>query len=320
MLAGHIHPHTLEPYPAAAPPSGTQTQQASQQPNQPLQSGQQQQPSIAGRRQLGSWVAAGKAQQQQNGLGPSQPLPPPMLQRLQRQWEGVSPRQGGQGQPAGTDMSDVLQSYQPPAVPQQQQQQQHPQAGHAGRMQPAHDTQPQRTGNMFARQQVQQQRQPQPLPPRQSQAATHCGSSSSLQETIAALQPSHASGQPSGQLVGREQPLQPITNQLRQAQQEPAACASSSTSAASSHAQLWDRADQFRPSQQSQQAQQQQQQQQQHQQQQRQFSRGTPPAAAAGNKRKSSGGSGSGGKKAAKPLAPPAQRISRFFTAVPKQK
>ena len=308
LLAGHIHPHTLEPYPATAPPSGTQAQQVSQQPNQPLQSEQQQQPSITGRRQLGSWVAAGKAQQQQHGLGPSHPLPPPMLQRLQRQWEGVSPRQGGQGQGqlAGTDMSDVLQSYQPPAVPQQQQQQQ---AGHTGRMQPAHDAQPQRTGNMFARQQQQQQ----PLQPQQLQAAPRSGGSSSLQETTTALQPGHASGQPGGQLAGREQPLQPITNQLRQPQQESAACASSSASVASSHAQLWDRADQFRPSQQSQQAQQQQQQQ-------CQFSRGTPSPAAAGNKRKSSGGSSSSGKKTAKPLAPPAQRISRFFTAVPKQK
>ena len=40
-------------------------------------------------------------------------------------------------------------------------------------------------------------------------------------------------------------------------------------------------------------------------------------APAVGGKRKSSGGSGGGGKSATKPLAPPAQRIDRFFAKLP---
>ncbi len=314
LFAGRIHPHTLEPYPVA-PPSSTQPQQAAHQPSQPQQPTQPQ-PSITGRRQLGPWVAAGKAQQHQQGLGPSQPLPQPMLQRLQRQWEGVAPRQGSQGQQVGTDVSDVLQSYQPPAASQQQQQ-----AGRAGWLQPAQAVQQQRTVNMFARQQQQQpqqqrqqqQAQQQPAllsqPPQQSQATT-CGGSS-MQEVATAVQPSQAAEASSGQQEGRAQPLQPITNQVRQQdQQDAAVCASTSASATSSQAQLWDRAEQYRPSPQVQQSQQQQQ---------RQQGRGTPPAAAASSKRKSSGGGGSSSKKAAKPLAPPAQRISRFFAPAPKQ-
>lgn len=249
------------------------------------------QPSITGRRQVGSWVAAGKAQQHQQGLGPFQPLPPPMLQRLQRQWEGVAPRPGAQGQQAPTDMSDVLQSYQPAPACQEQQQQQ----------QPAEVAQQQRPVNMFARkQQGQQAQQAQSPLPLQSQGATR-SSQSSMWEAATAVQPSQATDQVPREQVDGAQPLQPITNQLSQQaqQQDSAACASSSASAAASQAQLWNRADQYRPPQQAQQVQV------------RQPYRGTPPAAAAGSKRKSSGGSG--GKKAAKPLAPPAQRISRFF-------
>jgi hypothetical protein len=44
-----------------------------------------------------------------------------------------------------------------------------------------------------------------------------------------------------------------------------------------------------------------------------QYRRHSPAHAARGAKRKSSGGGGSAKKAACKPLAPPSQRISRFF-------
>jgi hypothetical protein len=234
---------------------------------------------------------AGAGRHAPPGLGPSQRVHQGQQHQGQQQQAQQQAQQRAQQQaqqqPRGVDVSDVMRLYlQPPA---QQQAQQQPVQGAAAR------------SNPFARQQQAG------APP--SYAAVAAGDGGAAEQPVAAAE-AEAEAQP-GSLeqcsslatagsaasdtgwAAAPRPLQAITNlppplpQQQVAQQQNCGVAE----------QLWDCGEQY------------------------QAQRAPPQLAAlAGSKCKSSGGSGgAGGKKGgARPLAPPSQRISRFF--VPKAK
>ncbi|KAI3429575.1 hypothetical protein D9Q98_005662 [Chlorella vulgaris] len=325
---GYLHPHTLQPFAAASHGSGRgDTQQNSQQPLslQQQQQQQQQRPSIAGRCQLASWVGSGTAALPgRHGLGPQPSAPPPLSQALQNRQQAMHR--------GATDVSDLVQAYvqQPSAGSGEMRQQQHVERGSRPR-----------ALNPFARQQL-------PSEAGLAVAAALPAASGPPQEAqfgqqggCAALSEKPAAGEGGGGELPQEEPLssweeaatdgpadvrgpataadiwhqgqrpamQSITNRASQqplcdSQEQSCAttfCGSSSQPSTTGlkqeqqqqHAPVWDAREQYR----------------------RSTALTQLPATAAGTKRRSSGGgSGGTGKRAAvKPLAPPAQRISRFF-------